>query len=162
MAIHDRLPPTARRVEASTATEVNAAIRQRTQASLTALEHAPPAALERRLHELQQEWDIERVLQLNASLIAGLGVVLGAGADRRFLLLPTTVFGFLLQHALQGWCPPLPLLRRLGFRTTAEIETERYALRILRGDLDSIQGDSELETTLAMLQRRDQRRQSLH
>jgi hypothetical protein len=138
MAIHDRLPPTARRVEASTATEVNAAIRQRTQASLTALEHAPPAALERRLHELQQEWDIERVLQLNASLIAGLGVVLGAGADRRFLLLPTTVFGFLLQHALQGWCPPIPVFRRLGIRTQREIERERHAIKAMRGDFDQL------------------------
>ncbi|WP_407921819.1 hypothetical protein, partial [Corallococcus sp. AB049A] len=27
---------------------------------------------------------------------------------------------FLLQHGLQGWCPPLPLLRRLGLRTRGE------------------------------------------
>jgi hypothetical protein len=33
--------------------------------------------------------------------------------------------GFLLQHALQGWCPPVPLLRQLGFRTSYEIEEER-------------------------------------
>ncbi len=44
------------------------------------------------------------------------------------------VAAFLLQHALQGWCPPLPLLRRLGIRTAAEIHDEIIALRILRGD----------------------------
>lgn len=44
------------------------------------------------------------------------------------------VGGFLLQHALQGWCPPVPVLRRLGFRTQTEIDEERYALKALRGD----------------------------
>ena len=36
---------------------------------------------------------------------------------------------FLLQHALQGWCPPVPILRRQGFRTRHEIDAERQALR---------------------------------
>jgi hypothetical protein len=44
------------------------------------------------------------------------------------------VTGFLLQHAIQGWCPPVPILRRLGFRTADEINRERYALKALRGD----------------------------
>jgi hypothetical protein len=35
---------------------------------------------------------------------------------------------FLLQHGLQGWCPPLPVLRRLGVRTQREIDAEKYAL----------------------------------
>jgi hypothetical protein len=48
--------------------------------------------------------------------------------------LPVVVAGFLLQHALQGWCPPLPVLRRLGVRTADEINQERYALKALRGD----------------------------
>ena len=26
------------------------------------------------------------------------------------------VLAFLLQHALQGWCPPMPVFRWLGFR----------------------------------------------
>lgn len=34
----------------------------------------------------------------------------------------------LLQHGLQGWCPPLPVLRRLGVRTRGEIDREKYAL----------------------------------
>ena len=43
-----------------------------------------------------------------------------------------------LQHALQGWCPPVPLFRRLGFRTEAEINQERYALKVLRGDFANL------------------------
>jgi hypothetical protein len=45
---------------------------------------------------------------------------------------------FFAQHALQGWCPPLPILRRHGVRAAREIERERYAIKALRGDFDSI------------------------
>ena len=57
--------------------------------------------------------------------IALIGLGLGTLVDRRFLLLPAAVAGFLLQHALQGWCPPLPLFRSLGVRTAGEIDEER-------------------------------------
>jgi hypothetical protein len=50
------------------------------------------------------------------------------------------VFFFFGQHALQGWCLPVPLLRRLGVRTQREIERERFALKALRGDFDSVPG----------------------
>jgi hypothetical protein len=38
-----------------------------------------------------------------------------------------------MQHALQGWCPLLPLLRSVGFRTQYEIERERCALLAISG-----------------------------
>ena len=62
----------------------------------------------------------------------------GALVDRRLFVLPALVAGFLLQHAVQGWCPPVPLFRRLGFRTQPEIEQERYALKALRGDFRGV------------------------
>jgi len=74
------------------------------------------------------------MLEANASALVLAGLGLGSWVDRRFYLLPAVVAGFLLQHALQGWCPPLPVLRRLGVRTQTEIELERYALKALRGD----------------------------
>ena len=58
--------------------------------------------------------------------------------DRRFFMLPAAVAGFLLQHAVQGWCPPVPVLRRLGFRTASEIDEERYVLKALRGDFRDV------------------------
>ncbi len=36
--------------------------------------------------------------------------------------------------AVQEWCPPVPVFRRLGVRTCQEIDEEKYALKILRGD----------------------------
>ena len=41
------------------------------------------------------------------------------------------VGGFLLQHALQGWCPPVELFRRTGVRTTLKINHEKEALKNL-------------------------------
>jgi hypothetical protein len=95
-----------------------------------------PLQIERRLRELDREWDVERVLETNASVVAFLGLALGTTVNRRWLLVPAAVTAFLFQHAVQGWCPPLPILRRLGVRTSREIEIERVALKILGGDFD--------------------------
>ena len=92
----------------------------------------------RRLRELKEEWDIERAIEANASALAFTGTVLGATSDRRWFALPALVTAFLFQHAIQGWCPPVPILRRLGFRTAHEIEQERTALMALRGDFDAV------------------------
>lgn len=51
---------------------------------------------------------------------------------------PAAVAGFLLQHAIQGWCPPVPVLRRLGFRTQREIDDERAVLKARRGDFEQV------------------------
>jgi hypothetical protein len=91
-----------------------------------------------RLRELDQEWDIERAIEANAATVGFLGVALGLTRGQRWLLLPALVTGFLFQHAVQGWCPPVPILRRLGFRTYREIEDERQALKALRGDFDRV------------------------
>jgi len=48
------------------------------------------------------------------------------------------VLSFLFQHAVQGWCPPVPVFRRMGVRTRKEIDREKYALKALRGDFDGL------------------------
>ena len=123
------LPATFDRVPRSTAPEVNRRIRRQTLANLARYRNAGPEAIARRLDELDHEWDIERAIEANAAGIALAGLALGAFVDRRFLLLPAAVGLFLLQHALQGWCPPVPVLRRLGFRTAREIFEERLVLK---------------------------------
>jgi hypothetical protein len=134
----ETLPPTSTRVERNTRPELNELIRARTDARLARLEGGQAVEFRARLAELDREWDIERVLQANASTLVVLGTLLGAKVDRRFLLLPAAVFTFFAQHALQGWCPPLPILRRRGVRAAREIERERYAVKALRGDFDSV------------------------
>lgn len=119
------------RVPRSTSPEVNRRIRHQTVANLMRYRNAPPAAVARRMKELEREWDIERAIEANAATVALAGFALGA-FNRRFLVLPAAVCGFLLQHALQGWCPPVTVLRRMGFRTQAEIEAERLALKRMK------------------------------
>jgi hypothetical protein len=138
MRLLERLPPTATRVERASDHAVNDEIRRRTDAEVAALEGAPHDALERRLRRLDAEWDIERVLQLNASLLALAGLALARAVDRRFVVLPVAVFSFFAQHAAQGWCPPVPLFRRLHVRTAREIARERHAVKALRGDFDDV------------------------
>ncbi|MBL8213533.1 MAG: hypothetical protein JNK87_22635, partial [Bryobacterales bacterium] len=103
-----------------------------------ALENADRETITRHIDQLDREWDIERVLQTNASLLAFSGVLLGATVNRKFLLLPGAVLSFFLQHAVQGWCPPIPIFRRIGIRTRKEINREKYALKALRGDFDAV------------------------
>ncbi|MHB0774842.1 hypothetical protein [Halomonas sp. WWR20] len=140
------LPSTTDRVAASTSDSINRRIEEEIQANVAYFaEH--PYEIDYRLDELDREWDIERTLEANAATLGLAGVALGATLDRRWLLLPAAVSGFLLQHALQGWCPPVLLLRRRGVRTAAEIDRERYALKALRGDFDDLSEDPAIRTT---------------
>jgi hypothetical protein len=126
------------RVRANTAPEVNARIDEATDARIRHYSGCSIAAISRRIEELEAEWDMERWLEGNASVLALSGVGLAALHDRRWLILPTLVLGLLLEHALHGWCPPVPVLRRLGVRTRKEIERERYAMKALRGDFAGV------------------------
>lgn len=132
--MNTNLPATSTRVPKSTEEGVNERIREKTAAQIRYYsEH--PDEIDARLEELDAEWDVERTLEANASSLVLLTLGLGAAVDRRFLVVTAVISGFLLQHALQGWCPPIPLLRRLGVRTQREIDTERYALKAIQGDL---------------------------
>jgi hypothetical protein len=132
------IPSTVERVHRHTAEQVNEQIRRQIEENVARYAAAGPAAIDRRLVELDREWDIERTLEANAATAVLLGVTLGAAVDRRYFFLPAVVAGFLLQHAVQGWCPPVPILRRWGFRTASEIDYERYALKALRGDFRGV------------------------
>jgi hypothetical protein len=132
------LPSTTSRVAEQTSRDVNEAIRRKTEANVVRYSGQGRDAIQQRLWELDHEWDVERALETNASVVSLAGLALGAFAHRRWFILPVIVAGFLLQHALQGWCPPVPLLRRFGIRTSAEIDYERYALKALRGDFQNL------------------------
>lgn len=144
---------TSQRVPQQTCDEVNRRIQQQTHDRIARFRSASPAVITQRLRELEQEWDIERVLEANAATLSMLGIALGATASRRWFALPVLVGGFLLQHAVQGWCPPLAMFRRWGLRTQREIDEERFALKVLRGDFRHVVGDdAHLPGTDAVLQ----------
>jgi hypothetical protein len=145
------IPATSGRVPQHTPEQYNQQIQQETQQRLAYYRHTSPAEIEHRLEELDQEWDIERTLEANAATLAFTGCLLAATTHRRWILLPMVVTGFLLQHAIQGWCPPAPLFRRFGFRTMREIDEERFALKLMRGDFDQHTNSGDAASADAIL-----------
>jgi hypothetical protein len=112
------------RVREHTAPHVNRNIALSTQACI---EHCAE----------DREWDIDRALMMNFAVVGGAAYAAGLFRYSRSRLgRPRTgllgFFGaqmaFLFLHAAVGWCPPVALWRRLGFRTRIEIEAERFAL----------------------------------
>lgn len=132
------IPKTSERVAINTDQEINDCIQRQIEANIEHYSRMGNQAISRRLAELDAEWDIERVVETMAPMISLAGLVLGLGVSKRWLLVPIVVQGFFLQHAIQGWCPPIPVLRRLGVRTTQEINAERTALKALRGDFEGV------------------------
>lgn len=125
------------RVRRHTAVRVNQRIDATIAETIYRYAGRTEGAIAARLDELDREWDVERLLEAHAATVALLGAGL-ATVNRRWLAVPIGVLGFLLLHATQGWCPPLPVFRRLGARTRGEIEREKFALRFLRGDFDQV------------------------
>jgi hypothetical protein len=130
--VHDR-------VRASTRPLVNE--RLDTEAQLRLRDAAASASsdeLAKRITQLDYEWDFDRTLETEASVMGLLGLTLGAAVDRRLLVVPACVAAMLLLHATHGWYPLLPVFRRIGVRTRDEIDRERYGLKALRGDFTAI------------------------
>ena len=96
-----------------------------------------------RIKALKKEWDIERLVEVNASSMAVLGIVLGYFVHAGWFVFSLFALIFLFQHGVQGWCPPFPIFRRLGKRTSQEIEEERHALKALRGDYENIKNPQQ-------------------
>lgn len=99
---------------------------------------APSAEVTEHLADLDKEWDIERRLEANAASIMLISTALAATHSKRWLILSAVVPGFLLQHAIQGWCPPIEVFRRLGARSRNEIDAERTSIKALRGDFTGL------------------------
>ena len=116
------------RVRHSTPVSVNRTIDDETDRNISRYMGMDAESVERRIEALDREWDVERILEVNASLLAFTGLALGMTRNSKWLALPAVVLPFLLMHGVRGWCPPLPLLRRLGVRTRGEIDREKYSL----------------------------------
>jgi len=127
------------RVDANTPEEINRQIRRDLEARVLYFAKRPKD-ISRRLDELDREWDIERLLETNVGIFSLMGLTFGVVRSRWYLL-SAVAAAFLIQHAMQGRCPPASVLRRLGIRTTREINHERYALKALRGDFEIVHMD---------------------
>jgi hypothetical protein len=95
-----------------------------------------------RLVELDREWTVDRALMMNFAIVGGLSAsmtmrrLVRDGKLGGWGLLFWTQMAFLAHHAIRRWCPPLPVFRRLGFRSEQEISDERTALMAQLADLE--------------------------
>lgn len=126
-------PPAHDDVRARSSADSTRRIDRLTRAALAEVGDSPQR-IRARMAELDREWTLDRALML---LFSGLGSLTASQAmrsmrDRKRLgfwgYLFWTQMGFLAHHAVRGWCPPVAVLRRLGFRTAQEIGAERVAL----------------------------------
>ena len=101
------------RVREHTAADVNARLDDEMRDRLFRDSTLSDRDLSARIDALNREWDIERYLEVLAPALALVGVGLGIRGSRRWLLLSGGVLSFLVLHAVQGWCPPLAVLRVL-------------------------------------------------
>jgi hypothetical protein len=126
------------RVRANTSPKINEAIDREIAATVRFYAGKTDYEISKRIEELDNEWDIGRHVEARAAVISIIGLVLGLNRGKKWFLLPLIATTFLLQYAVQGWAPPIPMLRRFGIRTKPEINMEKYALRALRGDFDEV------------------------
>ena len=79
------LPDTVSRVAEHTADEANQRIRRRTEENIELYSAAGDNFIDRRLAELDREWDIERLLEANAASVVLMGLLLSATVSRKRL-----------------------------------------------------------------------------
>jgi hypothetical protein len=140
------------RVRENTSESINQQIDSKMMADLRNYANKNSEEITKRIHHLNKEWDIERWLETNASIIAFVGVLLGFFVNIYWLILPSIILIFLFQHAVQGWCPPVPIFRRLNVRTQKEIDREISVLKFIRGDFENI-NKNEIENILERIEK---------
>ena len=130
---------TATQVQENTPRETNERVFQRIQRNIE-YHILHPEEIGRRLRELDAEWDIDRCLKVGASALSIVGILSAIAGRKKGLLYSLIAQILLMQHAIEGRCPPVSVLRQLGIRTQKEIEAERNALMAIRGDFKSFLG----------------------
>lgn len=137
-------PPTTKRVAINTHPSTNASIRNNTLRRINIYKNSSDKILSDNVGKLNSEWDVERVLELKAACIVLGSTILGLKTNKKYWFLISGTAGlFLLQHSLQGWCPPVPLIRKFGFRTSEEINNEKIVYKLLKDDFVNIPSDVE-------------------
>ena len=129
------LPATAERVRLHTKEKINSKINMSTNENINYYKDTRKDVISLRIEELDHEWDIERVLETSAAIATLITISLGLGTkEKKWFVFSGFISVFLLQHALQGWSPPLSMFRRMGIRTSTEINEEKLFLKYFRED----------------------------
>jgi hypothetical protein len=128
--------------------------RQETEETIAKVVHAGPAAIEQRLAALCGEWTTGRMVKVTTAVAILVGLALSYFVNVWWLALPVAVGLLLIQYAFSRVSMLTFIFRKLGFRSSLEIEHERLALKALRGDFRHIPTvmDHEDQDALARLE----------
>lgn len=118
-----------------------AALEQR----LACLADAGPHAITDRLNELEREWSAGRVTKAALGVVIIAGLVPAAVVSPWWLVLPALGGLFLAQYLFTRTSWLGALFRAAGFRSGAEIDQEKFALKVLRGDFRQLPTCHEIE-----------------
>ena len=101
---------------------------------ITKIAEDGPVAIDRRLDELSREWTTGRLVKATTGAVLFVGLALTAFVSPWWLLLMAAAGIVLVQYWFfrVSWLAQLYALG--GFRSGGQIEDERLALRVLRGD----------------------------
>ena len=94
-----------------------------------------PELISRRLEELDKEPSVEKVFQYAVAGASIGGFVFSLTRSRLWRLLPVAAAVVSLKQGITGESKVYDLIHKLGFRRAEEIESERYALKSIRGDV---------------------------
>ncbi|MCF8012352.1 MAG: DUF2892 domain-containing protein [Clostridiales bacterium] len=125
-------PPTFKRVRINTKEALNESIDEETRNRIKHFTNLSETEINKRIDELNKEWDTERTLEANFAGVVLLSSILGFTVNKKWFAAGSIASIFMLQHALQGWCPPLPIIRHIGIRTANEINEEKNILKLLQ------------------------------
>jgi hypothetical protein len=105
---------------------------------LACIADAGPQAIEDRLAELDNEWSAGRVTKAVIGLLLVAGIAFTAMLNPWWLIMPAIGGVFLLQYLFSRTSWLGKVFQEMGFRTSSEIDQEKMALKVLRGDFRSL------------------------
>lgn len=113
---------------------------------LACIADAGPQAIEDRLVELESEWTAGRVTKAVLGVMIVVGFALAAFANPWWLILPIVVGFFLLQYLFNRSSWLGMLFHEMGFRHGSEVDQEKMALKVLRGDFQHLPTMLDIES----------------
>ena len=112
-----------------------------------------PEQINARIEELDREWDAAQLVATGAAGISFLGLLSGITRRSRTALLPLLAAQGVLFYQFIHPSPRVQaILQRLGVRGRREIEAQRYALKALRGDFQSLPPSLEARGSAPVLE----------
>jgi hypothetical protein len=116
------------------------------QQRLACLADAGPEAIDSRLDELEREWTAGRATKALIGVLIVVGFGLTALFEPWWLILPAVGGVFLLQYLFSRSSWLGKMFHKMGFRSGFEVDQEKMALKVLRGDFRHLPTVHDIES----------------